>query len=142
MRALLRAVSRLRFLLNSFIVRSSDDSTIRPESPGKELMSGVDAVKKIVETEAQGRGFLEEATSTARDIISGAAQEIEKTRQEILARARARREEVLQSARASAETEAASSETETGQQLASYEKAFENRKTAAVEKAVGLILGG
>ena len=108
----------------------------------KERLSGIDAVKKIVETEAQARRIVEEAKARSQEILSSASQDAERVRQDVLANARSRREEILRTARANAEAEASKSDEETTQQLESYRKAFENRKDLAVKKAVELVLRG
>ena len=102
----------------------------------------MEAVKKIVETEAQARRIIEEAQARAREILSGASEEREKAHAEVLNQVQVKRDEVLQSARVDAEDEARRSDAETSQQLESYGKAFENRKELAVEKAVELVLRG
>ena len=105
-------------------------------------MSGIDAVRKIVETEAQARRTVEEARARAQEILSHASHATEKIHEEVQADARARRDEILQSARAEAEVEASKSDDETTQQLEVYKKAFEGRKELAVKKAVELVLRG
>lgn len=105
-------------------------------------MSGIEAVKRIVETEAKARTIVEEARVRAQQILSQASQETENVRQHVLSSAKARREEILQSARENAESEAGKSDVETTQQLEGYRKAFEGRKELAVKKAVELVLRG
>ncbi len=105
-------------------------------------MSGIDAVKRIVETEAQARKTVEEARHKAQDILTRASKDSETDRQEILAQAHQQREEILNRARTEAEGEAAKSDVDTDQTLANYQKAFQNKKDAAVEKALELILRG
>ena len=105
-------------------------------------MSGIDAVKKIVETEAQARRIVEEARIRSQEILSRASQDAEKARQEILAEAQRHREEILNRARSEAEAEAAKSDVDADQLLANYQKAFQNRKDVALQKAVELILHG
>ncbi|HEY5620249.1 MAG TPA: hypothetical protein VIK88_01175 [Candidatus Bathyarchaeia archaeon] len=105
-------------------------------------MSGIDAVKRIVETEAQARRIVEEAKARSQEILSSAAQDAERVRQDVLASTRSRREEILRAARANAEAEASRSDEETTQQLEGYRKVFESRKDLAVEKAVELVLRG
>ena len=105
-------------------------------------MSGIEAVKRIVETEAKARTIVEESRVRAQQILSQASQETENVRQHVLSGAKARREEILQSARENAESEAGKSDVETTQQLEGYRKAFEGRKELAVKKAVELVLRG
>lgn len=105
-------------------------------------MSGIDAIKRIVETEARARRIVEESRVRAQQILSHASQEIENVRQQILSSAKARREETIQTARENAESEASKSDAETTQQLEVYRKAFEGRKELAVKKAVELVLRG
>ena len=105
-------------------------------------MSGIEAVKKIVETEAQARRIVEEAKARAQEILSHASHAAEKIHEEVQADAKARRDEILQSARAEAEVEASKSDDETTQQLEVYKKAFEGRKELAVKRAVELVLRG
>ena len=104
-------------------------------------MSGIEAVKKIVETEAQARRIVEDAKARSQEILSLASQEAERVHQQVLAQSRGRRDEILSSARTEAEAEASKSDIETSQQLESYRKAFEGRKDTAVLKAVELVLG-
>jgi len=105
-------------------------------------LSGIEAVKRIVETEAKARTIVEESRVRAQQILSQASQETENVRQHVLSSAKARREEILQMARENAESEAGKSDVETTQQLEGYRKAFEGRKELAVKKAVELVLRG
>jgi len=105
-------------------------------------LSGIEAVKRIVETEAQARRIVEEARARAQEILSHASHAAEKIHEELQADARARRDEILQSTRAEAEVEASKSDDETTQQLEVYKKAFEGRKELAVKRAVELVLRG
>ncbi len=138
------ACRNLLRLLNSFIAPASVGSrkVASETNLGSHLLSGIDAVKKIVQTEAQARRIVEEANARAQEILSRASQETEKIRQDVLSSARTQREEILAAARAEAEAEAAKADVNTTQQLESFQKAFETRKEHAVAKAVELILGG
>ena len=78
----------------------------------------------------------------SQDILTGASKHAETAKQEVLAKARKERDDILSGARVEAEAEASKSDTETDQLLASYQKAFQNRKNAAVERALELILRG
>ncbi len=109
---------------------------------GDKDLSGIDAVKRIVEIEAQARKIVEEAKSRSQEIISRASEESEKARQEVLQEARRQREQILTQARAEAEAEAGKSDVETSQLLESYQRTFSERKQTAVQKAVELILRG
>ena len=102
----------------------------------------MEAVRKIIETEAQANRIVEEARGRAQEILSRAHQEAEKARQEILAQAKARRETILSAAREDAEAEAAKSDDETTLQIEAYKKAFENKRELAIRKAVELVLRG
>lgn len=103
-------------------------------------MSGLEAVKKIVETEAQARRTVDEAKTRARQIIARAHDEAEMLRQEAVSSAQKRREELLQAARQKAEAEARQSDIETEQLLSSYAKLAEAKSTSAADKAIELIL--
>ena len=103
-------------------------------------MSGIDAVKKIVETEAQARRIVDEGSAKAQQIISESREQAERIRQEAIGRAQQQREEILREAKGKAEAEALQSDQETEQILNSYRKLSEERKSAAVSKAVELIL--
>ena len=103
-------------------------------------MSGIDAVKKIVETEAQARRIVDEASEKAQQIISQTREQAERIRQEAIARAQQQREEILREAKNKAEAEALQSDKETEQILDTYGKLLGERKAAAVSKAVELIL--
>jgi len=105
-------------------------------------MSGIDAVKRIVETETQARKIVEDAKIQSQSILSRASQESEQARQEILANARTQKEEFLNQARTEAESEAAKSDVDTDQLLANYQKMYQNKRDVAVDKAVQLILRG
>ncbi len=105
-------------------------------------MSGIDAVKKIVETEAQARNIVENAKDMSQDILTGASKDAETAKQEVLAQARKEREDILSRARTEAEAEAAKSDTDTDRLLETYQKVFQSRKDAAVERALELILRG
>ena len=105
-------------------------------------MSGIEAVKRIVETESQARKIVEEAKARAQEILSGASQDAENARQEILADTQRQRGQMLTRARAEAEAEASKSDIETGQLLEGFQKAFERKKDLAVKRAVELVLRG
>ena len=104
-------------------------------------MSGLDAVKKIVETEGQARRLVEEAKAKAQEIISRAREVADKIRQETIAQAQVQRESLLNAAREKAEAEARQSDLETERVLQSYRELSGERKTSAADKAVDLILG-
>jgi vacuolar-type H+-ATPase subunit H len=105
-------------------------------------LSGLDAVKKIVETEARARRTVDEAGVKAQQIISEAREQAERNRQEAIAHAQQRREEILGAAKEKAEADAHQSDRETEQILDTYRTLSEERKDAAVRKAVELILNG
>lgn len=104
-------------------------------------MSGIDAVRKIVETEAQARAIVEETKRSAEKIIAEARQQAERLRQEARSRAEREREEILSQARVTAEAEARTSDFETEQRLQRYIHLAEERKDIAVRKSVELVLG-
>ncbi len=103
-------------------------------------MSGIEAVKKIVETEGQARQIVDEASAKAQQIISEARGQAERIRQEAIVLAQKRREEILREAKERAEAEAHQSDRETTQILDTYQKLSEERKATAISKAVELIL--
>ncbi len=105
-------------------------------------MSGIEAVKKIVATEAEARKIVEEAKARSQEILSQASRDGERVRQEVLGAAQTQREELLAAARASAEAEASKSDLETTELLEGFQKAFESRKDLAIDKAVELVLIG
>ena len=104
------------------------------------FLSGMDAVKKIVETEAQARRVVEEAKTRAQQIISGAREDADKIRRGAIAQAQAQREVIVKAASESAEAEARQSDLETERRLESYRRLSDERKSSAVDKAVELIL--
>ena len=103
-------------------------------------MSGLEAVKKIVETEGQARKNVEEAKTKAQQIIAKAHEEAAMIRNESISSANQKREETLKTARERAEAEARQSDVETNKLLQSYQEFSEKRKSDAVTKAVELIL--
>ncbi len=103
-------------------------------------LSGIDAVRRIVETEGRARKLVEDAKARAQQIISQAHHEAEMLRQEAVSSAQKQREEILQDAKEKAEAEARQSEIETQQLLVNYRKLAEARKGDAVRKALELIL--
>lgn len=104
-------------------------------------MSGIEAVRKIVETEAQAKRIIEDAKARAQEILESAAVEAQKLRQTAVSRAEQERARILKEAREKAETDARSSDKETNSLLENYQQLFENRRDVAVTKAVELILG-
>ena len=104
-------------------------------------MSGIDALKKIVETEGQARTLVEEAKAKAQEIISRAREVADNIRQEAIAQAQRQRELILEAAREKAEAEARQSDLETERILQSYRDLSGERKASAADKAVELILG-
>lgn len=104
-------------------------------------LSGMGAVKKIVETEGQARRIVEEAKVKAKDIVSRAHGEADRVREEALTRVQMQREEMLKEARVKAEEEARQSDLETEKLLDNYRRQSEERKAEAVIKAVELVLG-
>ncbi len=105
-------------------------------------MSGIDAVKRIVETEAKARKIVEDSKTKAQDILQKASKDIEAARAAILEQAQRQRDEILSKAKVEAEADAGRSDVDTDQMLANYEKAFRSRKDDAVEKTVQLTLRG
>ena len=105
-------------------------------------MSGIEAVRRIVETEAEAKRIIEEAKSKAQEILEGAAVEAQNTRQAAISRAEQHRAQMLKETREKAEADARSSDMETNSLLENYKKLFEDRRNVAVRKAVELILGG
>jgi len=105
-------------------------------------LSGIEAVRKIVETEAQAKQIVEEAKSRAQEILAHASEEAQKVRQISTSEAEQRKVQMLRETREKAEADARSSDVETDSLLESYKKLFENRKDAAAKKAVEIILGG
>ena len=103
-------------------------------------LSGIDAVKKIVETEGQARRIVDESKARAQQIISKAHQEADLLRQEAASSAQKHREEILRDAKEKAESEARQSDVETQQLLANYRKLAEARKEDVANKAVELVL--
>ena len=104
-------------------------------------MSGIDAVKKIVQTEGQARRIVEEAKAKGQEITSRAREDADRIRQEAIAQAQQQKELILKAAREKAEAEARQSDLETERILESNSKLSEERKASAVDKAVELILG-
>jgi vacuolar-type H+-ATPase subunit H len=104
-------------------------------------LSGIEAVRKIVETEAQAKRIVEEANSRAQEILARASEEVQKIRQTSTIQAEQRKAQILRETREKAEADARSSDVETDSLLENYRKLFENRKDAATKKAVELILG-
>jgi len=105
-------------------------------------LSGIDAVKRIVETEAKARKIVEDSKTKAQDILQKASKDIEAARAAILEQAQRQRDEILSKAKVEAEADAGRSDVDTDQMLANYEKAFRSRKDDAVEKTVQLTLRG
>jgi vacuolar-type H+-ATPase subunit H len=105
-------------------------------------LSGIEAVRKIVETEGQARQIVEEAKSRAQEILARASQEAQKVRQDLTAEAEQRRVKILRETREKAEADARSSDVETDTLLENYKKLFESKKDSATKKAVELVLGG
>jgi V/A-type H+/Na+-transporting ATPase subunit G/H len=105
-------------------------------------LSGIEAVRRIVETEAQAKRIVEEARTRAREILENTSEEAQKIRQTAISQAEKRKAQLLVETRDQAETDAKNSDMETDSQLESFEKLFRGRKEAAVKKAVDLILGG
>jgi len=105
-------------------------------------VSGIEAVRKIVETEAQAKRIVEEANSKARETLARASDEARGIRQTAAADAERRRIQILQETRDKAESDARNSDAETDALLEDYKKLFESKKNTAAAKAVELILGG
>ena len=105
-------------------------------------MSGIEAVKRIVETEGQAKRIVEEAQLIAEEILARASEEAQKVRQTSAAEAEQRKVQMLRETREKAEADARSSDVETDSLLENYKKLFEDRKDVAAKKAVELVLGG
>jgi vacuolar-type H+-ATPase subunit H len=105
-------------------------------------LSGIEAVRKIVETEAQAKRIIEDARKKAKEVLENASEDGQKLRQTAISQAERRKAQFLVETRDQAETDAKNSDMETDSQLESFEKLFSSRKDAAVKKAVDLILGG
>jgi V/A-type H+-transporting ATPase subunit G/H len=105
-------------------------------------LSGIEAVRKIVETETQAKRIVEEAQSKAEEILAHASQEAQKIRQTSTSEAEQRKTQMLRETREKAEADARSSDVETDTLVENYKKLFEDRKDVAAKKAVELVLGG
>ncbi len=105
-------------------------------------MSGIEAVKKIVETEAQAKRTIEEAKTRAQEIIDNAKELAQKARKDAITEAERKKSQMLEATREKAEADAKNSDVETDTLLAKYQKLFQDRKEVAVKKAVEVILGG
>ena len=105
-------------------------------------MSGIEAVRKIVETEGQAKQIVEDAKLKAEEILARASEEAQKFRQTSTAEAEERKAQMLRETRERAEADARSSDMETDSLLENYKKLFEDRKEVAAKKAVELVLGG
>ena len=105
-------------------------------------MSGIEAVRKIVETEGQAKRIVEEAQSRAEEILARASEAAQKVRQTSTAEAEQRKVQMLRETREKAGADARSSDVETDFLLENYKKRLENRKDDAAKKAVKLVLGG
>ena len=105
-------------------------------------MSGIEAVRKIVETEAQAKRVVEDAKKRAGEILESASAEAQRIRQAAISQAEKHRDQLLLETKDQAETDAKNSDMETDSQLETFEKLFQSRKDAAIKKAVDLILGG
>jgi vacuolar-type H+-ATPase subunit H len=125
---------------HSFIGRVAKNAQNSEASEKNIQLSGLDAVKKIVGTEAQARRMVDEAKARAQQIIARAHEEGEMLRKEAVSSAQAQREDLLSKARERAESDARQSDVETEQLLRNYQKLAEARSASAVDKAVELIL--
>ncbi len=105
-------------------------------------MSGIEAVRKIVETEAQAKQIVEDAKSKAVEILARASQEAQNVRHTSTAEAEQRKAQMLRETREKAEADARNSDVETDTLLETYKKLFEDRKDVAAKKAVELVQGG
>ena len=125
----------------SFIGRLAQKSQNQQEDLGDNIsMSGLDAVKKIVGTEAEARGIVDEAKTRAQEIIVRAHDDAKMLIEEAVSSAQKQREEILRAASEKAEADARRSDVETEQLLKNYQKLADGRSASAVEKAVELIL--
>jgi len=105
-------------------------------------LSGIEAVRKIVETEGQAKRIVEDAKLMAEEILARASEEAQKFRHTSTAEAEQRKVQMLRATREKAEADARSSDVETDSLLENYKKLFEDRKDVAAKKAVELVLGG
>jgi len=105
-------------------------------------LSGIEAVRKIVETETQAKRIIDEAESRAQEILARASQESKKVRQTSTAVAEQRKVQMLRETREKAEADARSSDVDTDSLLENYGRLFQDRKEAAAKKAVELVLAG
>jgi vacuolar-type H+-ATPase subunit H len=103
-------------------------------------LSGIDAVKKIVETEALARRIVDESKAKAQQLISEAREQADRIRQEAISSAQQQREKILGEAKEKAEADGRQSDQETELLLDNYRKLSEERKSGAVSKALELIL--
>jgi len=128
---------------NSFIARVQIESRkIHSESVwSRTRLSGIEAVRKIVETETQAKQIVEEANSKAKEILSNANEEAQRIRQSLVSEAEQRRAQILRETKEKAEAEARSSDVETDTLLENYEELYRTRKEVAAKKAVELVLG-
>jgi vacuolar-type H+-ATPase subunit H len=105
-------------------------------------LSGIEAVRRIVETEAQAKRIIEDAKLKAKEVLESASAEAQRVRQMAISSADQDKARILKEAREKAEADARSSDEETSSLLENYKKLFANGKEVAVKQAVELILGG
>lgn len=103
-------------------------------------MSGLEAVKRIVETEAEARRLVDDAKTHAQQIIARANEEAKMLREEAVSSAQKEREELLQAAKQKAEAEARQSDIETDQLLSNYQQLAGAKSNSAADKAIDLIV--
>ena len=96
-------------------------------------MSGIEAVRKIVETEGQAKRIVDEAQLRAEEILVRASEEAQKFRQTSTDEAEERKVQMLRETREKAEADARSSDVETDSLLENYKKLFEDRKEVATK---------
>lgn len=121
-------------------LEKSRENNPRPSRRPRTRMSGLDAVKKIVETEGQARRTVEEAKTRGEQVVARAHEEADIIRKEFVSSAQQKREEILATSREKAEAEARQSDAETDKLLLSYRRLSDERKADATAKAVDLVL--
>ncbi|HZY47425.1 MAG TPA: hypothetical protein VFE96_06475 [Candidatus Bathyarchaeia archaeon] len=104
-------------------------------------MSGIEAVRKIVETEQQAKQIIEDSKVRAQEILDNAKEEAQMIRREALTKAEQQRTKILDEAREKAEADAKLSDAETDSMLAKYSELFKTKRDLAIKRAVELILG-
>jgi len=104
-------------------------------------LSGVEAVKRIVETEREAESIIEEAREKSREIRIKTEKEKDEVKKKVAGELKRERERIFKDVEDEAKKECQEIRTQTEKQLKTFQDRFLKNKDKAVDAVLSSILG-